>query len=506
MAASGAARPAITPIHDAPSEARQLSTVAITDIKAFAHLTETDIEALGQELDTIRRTVESSLGENDAKYIRRSIRAQRFLETAGRVTLFAGRRRTAWLAGTAMLAIAKIIENMELGHNISHGQWDWMNDPEIHSTTWEWDMTGTSGQWKRAHNYSHHTYTNVLGRDDDLGFGILRMTRDEQWRPIHLIQPLANLLLAASFEWGIALHDLKAEKLQLGVPRAELLSEPNKAFLRKAGRQVAKDFVIHPALTGPGWKRTMQANATANLIRNLWAYAVIFCGHFPDGAEKFTEEQFAGETRGEWYLRQMLGSANFTAGPAMAFMSGNLCYQIEHHLFPDIPSSRYPEISVQVRELCDKYDLPYTTGSLGKQYLLAFRTIHKLALPDRYLRRTADDAPETSSERKFAALSLHWPSAETVVDPDTGVRRGLRSALAEAKVALRERARQEKAALREAKLALQEKARQEQQALREATQALQDKAREERRQLRRRALRERALWRVRRRQRTRQGR
>ncbi|MQY20007.1 fatty acid desaturase family protein [Nocardia macrotermitis] len=498
--------------------------MAITDIKAFAHLTETDIETLGQELDSIRRAVESSLGENDAKYIRRSIRAQRILETAGRVTLFAGKRRTAWLAGTALLTIAKIIENMELGHNISHGQWDWMNDPEVHSTTWEWDMTGTSGQWKRAHNYSHHTYTNVLGKDDDLGFGILRMTRDEQWRPIHLIQPLANLVLAATFEWGIALHDLKAEKEQLGVPPMQVLSEPNKAFARKAGRQVAKDFVFYPALSGPGWKRTMQANATANLLRNLWAYAVIFCGHFPDGAEKFTEEQFASETRGEWYLRQMLGSANFTAGPAMAFMSGNLCYQIEHHLFPDIPSSRYPEISVQVRELCDKYDLPYTTGSLGKQYLLAFRTIHKLALPDRYLRRTADDAPETSSERKFAALSRHWPSAETRIDPETGERRGLRSAMAEAKVALRERARQEKQALREAKLALQDKARQEQQALleatqawqdkarqeqqalREATQVLQDKAREERRQLRRRALRERALWRVRRRQRSRRDR
>jgi fatty acid desaturase len=477
--------------------------VAITDIKAFAHLTASDIEMLGQELDGIRQTVELSLGENDAKYIRRTIRAQRMLEAAGRITLFAGKRRTAWLAGTAMLSVAKIIENMELGHNISHGQWDWMNDPEIHSTTWEWDMTGTSGQWKRAHNYSHHTYTNVLGKDEDLGFGILRMTRDEQWRPIHLIQPLANLLLAATFEWGIALHDLSAEKDQLSVNRTQVLSEPNKAFFRKAGRQVTKDFVLFPALTGPAWKQTLKANATANLIRNLWTYAVIFCGHFPDGAEKFTEEQYANETRGEWYLRQMLGSANFTAGRAMAFMSGNLCYQIEHHLFPDIPSSRYPEISVQVRELCDKYDLPYTTGSLGKQYLLAFRTIHKLALPDRYLRRTADDAPETSSERKFAGLSLHWPGtpgavpvSEAAVDPDTGARRGLRSALTEAKIALRERAEQEKQALRETKAAQQEK-----RALREATQALHDKAREEQRLLRRRALRERGLWRVRRRQR-----
>ncbi|WP_067990163.1 fatty acid desaturase family protein [Nocardia pseudobrasiliensis] len=452
--------------------------MAITDINAYAHLTPADIETLGAELDTIRRNVEQSLGERDAKYIRRTIRAQRMLEAAGRATLFASRKRSAWLLGTAMLSVAKIIENMELGHNISHGQWDWMNDPEIHSTTWEWDMTGTSGQWKRAHNYSHHTYTNVLGKDEDLGFGILRMTRDEQWRPMHLVQPLANLILAATFEWGIALHDLSAEKEQTGVSPWKLLSEPNKAFARKAGRQVAKDFVIYPLLTGPAWKQTLKANATANLIRNLWAYAVIFCGHFPDGAQKFTEEHFADETRAEWYLRQMLGSANFQAGPTMAFMSGNLCYQIEHHLFPDIPSSRYPEIAAQVRQLCDKYDLPYTTGSLGKQYLLAFRTIHKLALPDRFLWRTADNAPETSSERMFAQWAeSHWPG----LDPQSGRRRGLRSAMAEAKVALKEKARQEKEALREAK------------------QALQDKAREEQQSLRRRALRERALWRVRRR-------
>ncbi|MGW4530826.1 fatty acid desaturase family protein [Nocardia sp. NPDC004340] len=466
--------------------------MAITDIKAFAHLTASDIETLGQELDTIRRDVEHSLGERDARYIKRTIAAQRILEAAGRATLFASKKRWAWLTGTALLSVAKIIENMELGHNVSHGQWDWMNDPEIHSTTWEWDMTGTSAQWKAAHNYSHHMYTNILDMDDDLGFGILRMTRDEEWKPINLVQPAANLVLAALFEWGIALHDLAATKEQMGVPPSQLfpprhiLTEPNKAFWRKAGKQVAKDFVIFPALTGPAWKSTLKANATANLVRNLWAYAVIFCGHFPDGAEKFTEEQFENETQGEWYLRQMLGSANFDAGPAMAFMSGNLSYQIEHHLFPDLPSNRYAQVSVKVRELCDKYDLPYTTGSLGKQYLLAFRTIHKLALPDQWLKRTADDAPETSSERKFAGISLPaWNGSEWLaehnksgewlavhnasewlaehqpswgLDPETGERRGLRSALQEAKVAFKEKAAHEKQVLREAKEALREKA------------------------------------------------
>ncbi|MGW5144146.1 fatty acid desaturase [Nocardia beijingensis] len=469
--------------------------MAITDIKTFAHLTATDIETLGQELDSIRRSVELSRGERDAKYIRRAIAAQRGLEVVARAVLFGSRNRWSWLTGTALLSVAKIIENMELGHNVSHGQWDWMNDPEIHSSSWEWDMTGPSAQWRRAHNYSHHTYTNVLGKDEDLGFGILRMTRDEQWRPIHLVQPLANLLLAATFEWGIALHDWSIEKQLSDTPRWDITSEPNMAFGRKICRQVAKDFLIHPALTGPAFKHTLKANATANLVRNLWAYAVIFCGHFPDGAEKFTVEQLENETSGEWYLRQMLGSANFKAGPAMAFMSGNLCYQIEHHLFPDLPSNRYREIAVRVRELCDKYDLPYTTGSLGKQYLLAFRTIHKLALPDRFLKATADNAPETSSERKFAGITLPSRGTESThwlrIDPETGKRRGLRSALHEAKIVLREKARQEKEMLREAKTALREKAEHERQVLRDAKLALQERARQEQASLREKAKRDR---------------
>ncbi|MCE5291789.1 MAG: acyl-CoA desaturase [Nocardiaceae bacterium] len=415
--------------------------MAITDIKTYAHLTDADVEALGVELDAIRRDIESSRGERDARYIRRAIRTQRLLELAGRATIFAGKSRTAWVAGTVALTLSKIIENMELGHNVSHGQWDWMNDPEIHSTSWEWDMAGSSEQWKRAHNYSHHLYTNVLDMDEDLGFGILRMTRDVPWEPKHLAQPLANILLAATFEWGIALHDLHAQKLKDGVPPTQRWSEADKQFWMKAARQLSKDYVIYPALSGPVWKRTMVANATANLARNLWTYAVIFCGHFPDGAEKFTKAHFENETHAEWYLRQMLGSANFKSGPALAFLSGNLSYQIEHHMFPDLPSNRYAEISVRVQELCDKYDLPYTTGSFMKQYLLSFRTIHKLALPDQWLKRTADDAPETSSERKFADVLTNMANR---LDPDNDRREGLRSAMEKVK----QQAREKKASLK----------------------------------------------------------
>ena len=374
--------------------------MAIAGIAAYAHLSQADIEALGDELDVIRRDIEDSLGERDAAYIRRTIRFQRLLDVTSRLLIGCSRSRAGWVLGTASLAYAKCVENMEISHNVSHGQWDWMNDPEIHSTTWEWDMVAVSSQWRYSHNYRHHVFSNVVGVDDDLGFGVIRVTRDQKWQPAHLLQPLRNILLAAVFEWGIALHGVHSERDRAA--DAGQVVEVRAALIEKIGRQAAKDYVFIPALSWSRWRRTLAANATANLLRNLWTYVVIFCGHFPDGAGKFTAEVLKDETRAEWYLRQMLGAANFKAGPLLAFSTGNLCYQIEHHLFPDLPSNRYAEIAVRVRALCDKYDLPYTTGPLVRQYLLTLRTIHKLALPDGLLWATSDSAPETASERKFS--------------------------------------------------------------------------------------------------------
>ena len=373
--------------------------MAITDVAAYAHLSDADLEAFALELDAIRRDIEASRGEKDSTYIRRAIVFQRFLDVAARLVIAGTRGKVGWALGTGALAVAKSIENMELGHNIGHGQWDWMNDPEIHSSTWEWDMAGVSSHWRFSHNYRHHVFTNVVGVDDDLGFGVLRVTRDQKWQRSYLLSPLRNIALAIMFEWGIAAHGLHSEHER--ATTAAQKSAITNALLRKIARQAGKDYVFFPALSLRRWKRTLKANVVANLLRNVWANVVIACGHFADGAEKFEPAVLEGETKPEWYLRQMLGSANFDAGWVLAFLSGNLCYQIEHHLFPDLPSNRYAEIAQRVRALCASYDLPYTTGPLVRQYLLTFRTIFKLSVPDRFLTATSDDAPETASEYKF---------------------------------------------------------------------------------------------------------
>jgi fatty acid desaturase len=379
--------------------------MAISDIKAYAHLTPADVEALGAELDALRAEIEQSRGEADEAYIRRVISAQRALATAGRITLFASAFPPAWVAGTALLATAKIIENMEIGHNVIHGQWDWMNDPEIHSSSWEWDNACPASHWKHSHNVVHHTWTNIVGKDRDVGYGLLRVTRDYRWKPKNLAQPAIYALLALLFEYGIAFHDIDVSSVKKGIKTKEQAKRQLGEMGRKIRRQVVKDYVAFPLLTGPAFLSTLSANVTANIIRNLWTNAVIFCGHFPDGAEKFTVAEYETETPAEWYLRQMLGSANFKGGRWLSFMTGNLNYQIEHHLFPDLPSNRYAEIGKRVQEICERYGITYTTGPFLLQYAQTLRTMAKLSLPDVVLRRTSDDAPETASEKKWGAAS-----------------------------------------------------------------------------------------------------
>jgi fatty acid desaturase len=356
-----------------------------------AHLTFADVEAIGRELDDIRMSVLESRGERDAAYIRRVIDAQRKLEMAGRVLLLASRYRPAWVLGTACLAFAKILDNMEIGHNVLHGQWDWMRDPKIHSTTWEWDHASPAEQWKRAHNVQHHTFTNILGKDNDLGYGIMRVAEEQPWKPRYLVQPLWNFVNACIFEYGIAMYDMEiGDHLRQKRGLTPELRSRIEQTLHKVGRQATKDYILFPALSGPSWRSTVAANVTANLVRNIWSHSVIMCGHFPEGVETFEQESLPEtESKGEWYLRQMLGSANISGSKAMHLMSGHLSHQIEHHLFPDLPSRRYQEIAPAVREVFHRYGLTYHAAPLATQLGSAWHKVVRLSLPNGWLKETS---------------------------------------------------------------------------------------------------------------------
>src|SRR5215218_7283599 len=413
----------------------------------LARLSDNQLQDLTREFDAIHDEVFAELGDRDRRYITSMIEMHRRLAVLGRVLLFGARYKPAWVAGTATLTMAKILENMEIGHNVMHGQWDWMNDPYIHSSSWDWDSASTPEAWKHSHNYIHHTYTNIRGKDKDLGYEIMRIDPHQPWHPVYLLQPLYNVLLMILFEWGVALHDMDLEAFRKGEKSAKEMWEDLKGISGKARAQVTKDYVAWPLVSGlvmtgidftvaaaggdlgaararprsrrekarqraagslsrarlrtrrendlvnvvrqlverksfrEPFRRTLWANAASNVVRNVWSNWIIFCGHFPDQTYVFTKEETENESTGARYVRQLIGAANITGSPFFHVMSGNLGYQVEHHLYPDMPSTRYGEIAPRVREICREYGLPYNTGPFSKQIGMVQRSILRLAFP-----------------------------------------------------------------------------------------------------------------------------
>jgi NADPH-dependent stearoyl-CoA 9-desaturase len=406
------------------------------DDNPLHRLTPEQIEELGREFDALHEEVKADLGDRDARYIRSMIALQRRLALIGRVELIASRWRVPWILGASTLGLAKILENMEIGHNVLHGQWDWMNDPVINSRAWDWDTASTAEAWRHSHNFIHHTYTNIIGKDRDLGYEIMRIDPAQPWNPVYLLQPFYNVLLALLFEWGVAVHDLDFTAIRAGEKDMKQVGKELKGIAGKARAQITKDYIAWPLISGlvmtaieagvlaaqrrdesrtqgltrkarraarkaarkagsdsllsqlidrrsfrEPFMRTLSADVVANLIRNVWSYAIIFCGHFPDQTYTFTQEETENETRGGWYVRQLIGAANIDGGPLFHVISGNLGYQVEHHLYPDMPSTRYGEIAPKVREICERYGLPYNSGPFHQQLGMVQRTILRLALP-----------------------------------------------------------------------------------------------------------------------------
>nr|WP_240687795.1 acyl-CoA desaturase [Alkanindiges illinoisensis] len=362
-----------------------------------------EIQEFGRKIDAIRTETMAKIGKEDSDYIYKVRNFVRYTEIASRgMLMFGGWIPPVWLLGTAMLGVSKIVENMELGHNVMHGQFDWLNDPTLNGANYDWDTMGTGDDWKYTHNYMHHTYTNVIGKDHDVGYGLMRMSREQKWEPRFLFNiPLAAQLLVA-FEWYVGVQNLHLEDAIIYKTKSwkQVWADAAK-FRKKARRQILKDYVFFPVIAGPMFLPVFAGNAVANIIRNLWAGSVIFCGHFTEDAEMMPDNT-ANETKAEWYLRQIRGSSNFTGGKIIHFMSGNLSHQIEHHLFPDVPANRYQEMAPKVRAVCEEYGQNYNSASFAKQFASVWVRLAEHSLPDQMVDKIKATRAKLSLKNLFA--------------------------------------------------------------------------------------------------------
>lgn len=351
------------------------------------HLSAEQVAEFGQQVERIRREIMDSIGEQDAQYIYKIRNFVRYSEIASRgLLMFGGWMPPVWLLGTGLLGLSKIVENMELGHNVMHGQFDWLNDPSLNGAAYDWDTMSTGDDWKYTHNYIHHTYTNIVGKDHDVGYGLLRISDLQKWEPRFLLNLPLTLQLMLFFEWYVGLQNLHLEDAIIYKSKtwAQVWQDSAK-FRQKASRQIAKDYLFFPLIAGPNAVAVLTGNVVANLLRNVWASAVIFNGHFTEDTETFEQDNTEHETRAEWYLRQIRGSSNFTGTSALHILSGNLSHQIEHHLFPDMPANRYAEAAVQIRALCGEYGIHYNEASFFKQSLSVWLRVAQYSLPNGYV-------------------------------------------------------------------------------------------------------------------------
>ncbi|MGE8683189.1 MAG: fatty acid desaturase family protein [Acinetobacter sp.] len=348
------------------------------------YLSSDQIEEFGAKVEVIRREIMDSLCEKDAQYIYKIRNFVRYSEIASRgMLMFAGWLPPVWLLGTGLLGLSKIVENMELGHNVMHGQFDWLNDPSLNGVNYDWDTMATGPDWKYTHNYIHHTYTNIVGMDHDVGYGLIRVSDAQKWEPRFLFNlPLAAQLMLF-FEWYVSVQNLHIEDVIAYKTKtwAQVWKDA-EPVRKKMQRQILKDYVFFPLIAGPNMIPVFTGNAIANVIRSLWASAVIFNGHFTEDAENFEMDNIDNESRAEWYLRQIRGSSNFSGTQWLHILSGNLSHQIEHHLFPDMPANRYAEAAPRIRALCAEYGIHYNEASFMKQFGSVWVRIAKYSLPN----------------------------------------------------------------------------------------------------------------------------
>ncbi|MBK0064292.1 acyl-CoA desaturase [Acinetobacter sp. S54] len=369
-----------------------------------SYLTPEQVEEFGRRVEEIRREVMDNLGEADAKYIYKIRNFVRYSEIASRgMLMFGGWIPPVWLLGTGLLGISKIVENMELGHNVMHGQFDWLNDPSLNGANYDWDTIATGDDWKHTHNYVHHTYTNIVGKDHDVGYGLLRVSEQQKWEPRFLLNiPLAAQLMIL-FEWYVGVQNLHLEDAIIYKTKSWKEVWKDSAKLRKkVVRQVGKDYIFFPLIAGPNAIPVFLGNVVANVIRSLWSSAVIFNGHFTEDAETFEEDNTETETRAQWYLRQIRGSSNFTGTDWLHILSGNLSHQIEHHLFPDMPANRYAEVAPKIRALCEEYGVNYNEANFVKQFWSVWVRLAKCSLPNGYTDQVSNAIQKVKSIFAFA--------------------------------------------------------------------------------------------------------
>ena len=348
-------------------------------------------DSFGAELDDLHRRAKAEVGEEDLTYIRRVNRFSRGCMVAGRGLVMFGPGPLSFVAGVGCLWLYKQLQTTEIGHTVLHGAFNRIEGAEsYHSRDFEWQAPIDERSWISGHNGKHHGLTNVAGEDPDIDFGHARLTEETPHRFIHYLQVPLTLLTFPIFSVAMNAHFTGIVDLYVRPPGSETHFVPDRSdaskreawtkFMRKAKPYYAWEFGFYPLLAGPRFFRVLLANVISEGLRDVYTAATIYCGHIGEDVESFP----AGtrpRSKGERYAMQVQSANNFDVPWAVSVLCGGLDRQIEHHLFPALPTNRLREVSAEVREICAKHEVPYRAASWPRTLGKAFRQLRKLSKP-----------------------------------------------------------------------------------------------------------------------------
>ncbi len=326
--------------------------------------------------EAIKQKHRNDLGEKDVRYIKGIRRYSRIFEAIGRGLIWCLPGPLA-LLGVPFLFLHRNLEAIEIGHNVLHGQYDsFENIPQFHSKKFRWKAPMDEASWRQEHNGIHHVHTNVYEIDPDLNHGFLRTnskTPHNKWHhfqlPIYLFFVYPTMLYNFDAQNLGANDKFREQRFPLGnkgyatFENVENLSEADikKRHRRAVWRVWIKEYALFPLLallTGYGFFKVFLANMLADALNNYWIALTIQATHLTEPLQP----EDALKNKGKWYVSQLDSSVNFEGTRWQSILWGHLNYQVEHHLFPDIPAHRYPDMAIEVKAVCEKYNLPYKSN------------------------------------------------------------------------------------------------------------------------------------------------
>ncbi len=352
------------------------------------------LRKFGEAIDAIRTKIEAKIGEEDVHYIKRVDAFSRTMEVAGRLLLHFSFEPITWSMGVIALWLHKQLQATEVGHTALHGAFDGLPNAERYqSATFKWDVPIDEEAWRYGHNIRHHQFTNITGKDPDIHFGPIRLNDQTPHSAVNYFQIPIMAVVATNFGFGMNMHFTGMTDYWGGTGREgkfdfikdrswETAKDVHKKAFRKWIPYYAKNYVLFPLLAGPGFLKVLAGNALAEVMRDLYSAATIYCGHIGEDVKDYPEGTKA-RNRGEWYAMQVDSANNFDVPLPVSMLCGALDLQVEHHMFPKFPTNRLREAAPQVKKVCEEYGVNYKTDTWPGTLKKVMSRLWQLSFPDK---------------------------------------------------------------------------------------------------------------------------